>query len=138
MEKNLNSLIKEASLKNIIIEPFKKINDLIKEIDNADLVIIPSIETDFQFEAGPLSIIEAMARKRLCLVSDSVGFIKYLSPEMCLIFNSGNSNSLTKQLFKFRDLSEEEYISKINSGFNLSQNFNFKNISQSHFNFLFS
>ena len=49
-------------------------NTLIKFIDQSDLVVVPSKITRTEFEAGPLTLIESMARQKICIVSDSVGF----------------------------------------------------------------
>ena len=100
-----NELINLINLKifskNIKIDQFKNKIDIIKEIENSDLIIVPSIETKYEFEAGPLTIVEAMARKRLCLISDSVGFISYFDSASCLVFQSGNLKSLYDELINF-------------------------------------
>ena len=78
--------------RNIEFLPFQNVEEIIKEIDKSNLVIVPSIDTGYEYEAGPLTIMESMARRRLCLVSDSVGFISYLDVSTALIFKSEINN----------------------------------------------
>ena len=54
--------------RNIEFLPFQNVEEIIKEIDKSNLVIVPSIDTGYEYEAGPLTIMESMARRRLALV----------------------------------------------------------------------
>jgi len=126
---NLHQYIKVSSFKNKDL--------LINEIDKSDLVVVPSLESKLEFEAGPLSVIESMSRKRLCLVSDSVGFYEYTNNKNSLIFSSGNQESLENMLSKSLNLNQDEYKSKVNEAFKTSLEFDFNKISEKYFNFFF-
>ena len=66
MKNELINLINLKNLsKNIKIDQFKNKIDIIKEIENSDLIIVPSIETKYEFEAGPLTIVEAMCKEKI-------------------------------------------------------------------------
>lgn len=137
MKNELINLINLKNLsKNIKIDQFKNKIDIIKEIENSDLIIVPSIETKYEFEAGPLTIVEAMARKRLCLISDSVGFISYFDSASCLVFQSGNLKSLYDELINFFNISDENYLDMTISAFEIIKEFKFENISNYHSKFL--
>lgn len=139
MEKELKNLVKIYKLeKNVEFQPFQSVKRIIEEIDKSNLVIIPSVDTGFEFEAGPLTIVESMARKRLCLVSNSVGFISYLDVSTALIFNSGNQQSLTKGIETFLNLDNESHLNMLSKAYKLSEEFKFKKISKKYNDFLFS
>jgi len=139
MEKELKNLVKIYKLeKNVAFQPFQSVNRIIEEIDKSNLVIIPSVDTGFEFEAGPLTIVESMARKRLCLVSNSVGFISYLDASTALIFNSGHQQSLTKGIETFLNLDNESHLNMLSKAYRLSEEFKFKEISKKYNDFLFA
>ena len=79
-----------------------------------------------------------MARKRLCLVSSSVGFISYLDVSTALIFNSGHQQSLTKGIETFLNLDNESHLNMLSKAYKLSEEFKFKEISKRYNDFLFS
>tara|TARA_B100002051_G_scaffold276270_1_gene323597 strand:+ start:3758 stop:4972 length:1215 start_codon:yes stop_codon:yes gene_type:complete len=136
--KELKNFVKINKLdRNIEFLPFQNVEEIIKEIDKSNLVIVPSIDTGYEFEAGPLTIVESMARKRLCLVSDSVGFISYLDVSTALIFNSGNQQSLTKGIEAFFNLDNESHLNILTNAYKLSEKFKFKEIAAKHNDFLF-
>ena len=139
MEKELKNLVKINKLEGYVeFQPFQNVERIIEEIDKSNLVIVPSVDTGYEFEAGPLTIIESMARKRLCLVSNSVGFISYLDVSNALIFNSGNQQSLKKGIETFLNLDNESHLNMLNKAYKLSEEFKFKEIATKHNNFLFS
>ena len=80
---------------------------------------------------------ESMARRRLCLVSDSVGFISYLDVSTALIFKSGNQQSLTKSIEDFLNLDNESHLNMLTNAYKLSKQFEFKEIAAKHNDFLF-
>ena len=77
-----------------------------------------------------------MARKRLCLISDSVGFISYFDSASCLVFQSGNLKSLYDELINFFNISDEKYLDMTISAFEIIKEFKFENISNYHSKFL--
>ena len=111
---------------------------LIEKIDNADFVIVPSKITKSEYEAGPLSLIEAMARKKICIVSDSIGFASYLDKNNCIIFESNNADDLCQKIITASKLSDETKKQISNNAFKTSLNFNFDKISKNIQEFLFS
>ena len=137
-----NEIIKKAKKLNIIQNikfiDFESRKNLIAHIDDASVIVIPSIETKYEFEAGPLSFLEGMARKKICLVSSSVGFVEYCSKDNSIIFESGNSDDLFKKLIQINDLSIEETAKLKENAFITAQKFTYKNISKKIENFLFS
>ncbi len=139
MEKILKNLVKKSEVERFVeFLPFQNVEKIIKEIDKSNLVIVPSIDTGYEFEAGPLTIIESMARKKICLVSDSVGFISYLDKSNALIFKSGNQNSLTKGIETYLNLDKKTYMDMLSNAYKLSEEFRFEKIATKHKNFLFS
>lgn len=138
IEKELKNFVKINKLdRNIEFLPFQNVEEIIKEIDKSNLVIVPSIDTGYEYEAGPLTIMESMARRRLCLVSDSVGFISYLDVSTALIFKSGNQQSLTKSIEDFLNLDNESHLNMLTNAYKLSKQFEFKEIAAKHNDFLF-
>jgi glycosyltransferase involved in cell wall biosynthesis len=134
----LKNLIKDLDLqKNINLLSFQNKQQLIKYIDNSNIAVIPSIETKYEFEAGPLSVVEAMARKKICIVSDSIGFMSYLNNESALIFSSGSEESLTSSISKYLKMDDIEKSNILNASEKIVEYFNFKNISKEHNDFLF-
>jgi len=134
----LKKLIEDLDLqKNVNLLPFLNKQELIKYIDKSSVVIVPSIETKYEFEAGPLSVVEAMARKKICIVSDSVGFMSYLNNESALIFSSGSEESLLLSISKYLEMDDVEKSNILNASEKIVEYFNFKNISKEHNDFLF-
>ena len=139
MEKILKNLVKISEIERFVeFLPFQNVEKIIKEIDKSNLVIVPSIDTGYEFEAGPLTIIESMARKKICLVSDSVGFISYLDKSNAIIFNSGNRHSLTKGIETYLNLDKKTYMDMLSNAYKLSEEFRFEEVATKHKNFLFS
>ncbi len=134
----LSNLVSELNLdESIKIRPFQDKSELIKYIDKSELVIVPSLETKYEFEAGPLTIIESMARKRICLVSDSVGFMSYIDNSSALIFESGSLTALVSSLEKFLKMENKERKNIITNSLKIVDYFNYGNISKIHSDFLF-
>jgi len=134
----LSNLVSDFQLqKNIKILPFQNKDQLIGHIDRSDAVIIPSIETEYEFEAGPLSAIESMARKKICIVSDTIGFMSYIDSKSAIIFSSGSEDSLTSSISKFLDMNNKDRSDMILESAKIVEIFNFKNISKEHNDYLF-
>ena len=113
-------------------------NTLIKFIDQSDLVVVPSKITRTEFEAGPLTLIESMARQKICIVSDSVGFIEYLNKDNSLVFRSNDVEDLFKIILKAISLSDEDRESICLNAGNLSLKFKYSSISKNTENFIFN
>ena len=113
-------------------------NTLIKFIDQSDLVVVPSKITRTEFEAGPLTLIESMARQKICIVSDSVGFIEYLNKDNSLVFRSNDVEDLFKIILKAISLSDEDRESICFNAENLSLKFKYSSISKNTENFIFN
>ena len=71
---------------HISMHHFAQKTELINYIDNADFILIPSRLTKYEYEAGPLSLVESMSRKKICIVSDSVGFIDFANTDKFINF----------------------------------------------------
>ena len=113
-------------------------NTLIKFIDQSDLVVVPSKITRTEFEAGPLTLIESMARQKICIVSDSVGFIEYLNKDNSLVFRSNDVEDLFKIILKAISLSDEDRESICLNAENLSLKFKYSSISKNTEDFIFN
>jgi glycosyltransferase involved in cell wall biosynthesis len=102
--------IKSNNLSGVInligyVEREKKIST----IENADVVIIPSMSFSNHIEGGPLTLIESMALSRITLVSDSVGFIDYcLDKKNCFVFKSNSKEDLFRKMVDISNLNLEE------------------------------
>ena len=135
---NLIKLVHQLEMTDDIkFHSFKNTSELIEMIDKSELVFIPSLESKNQFEAGPLSLMESLARQKVCIVSNSVGFIDYLNNSNSIIFKSGNVDSLTSSILKFVDLNDDEKRLLQTNGSKVSENFNFSKISYEQEVFLF-
>ena len=74
-ENLLKKEVHNLGLENyIVFHGFKNFDEKLKFYKNASLTFIPSIVSDKRLEGGPLTLIEAMSQKNICIVSDSVGF----------------------------------------------------------------
>ena len=113
-------------------------NTLIKFIDQSDLVVVPSKITRTEFEAGPLTLIESMARQKICIVSDSVGFIEYLNKDNSLVFRSNDVEDLFKIILKAISLSDEDRESICLNAGNLSLKFKYSSFQKNTENFIFN
>ena len=123
---------------NITFESFLTQSKLIDEIDSSDVVVIPSKVTDLEFEAGPLSLIESMSRKKICVVSDSVGFASYMNKKNSVMFKSNDQESLYEKIFYVLNLDKEKRKEIENLAYELSTNFKFSKISKKTEDFLFN
>jgi glycosyltransferase involved in cell wall biosynthesis len=82
--------------KKVVFQGFKNLSQKIEYYKDADVTFIPSLISKDRLEGGPLTVIEAMSQKSICIVSDSIGFINYLNDKNCIIFKSGNIESLSE------------------------------------------
>ena len=113
-------------------------NDLIQYIDQSDFVVVPSKITKTEFEAGPLTLIESMARQKICIVSDSVGFIEYLNEENSLVFRSNDVDHLCEVILKAIEIPDEDKNNICLNAKNLSLQFKYSSISKNTEDFIFN
>lgn len=138
-KKNYNEQVNSLGLKKIFsFLPFMNQAELIKRIDNADFVIVPSKITKSEYEAGPLTLIEAMARKKICIVSNSIGFSSYLDESNCVLFESNNAEDLYEKILFASKLSGDLSRQIRNNSLKTAKEFKFENISKKVQNYLFT
>lgn len=130
--------IETYNLQNYVqLIDFVERNELIEFIDNAEFVIIPSKITKNEYEAGPLSLVEAMARKKVCIVSNSIGFIDFINNDNAIIFKSNNVDDLLSKMLDALSLTEEKRTEIGNEAFKISEDFKYKILSKKTEEFLF-
>ena len=137
-ENLLKKEVHNLGLENyIVFHGFKNFDEKLKFYKNASLTFIPSIVSDKRLEGGPLTLIEAMSQKNICIVSDSVGFVKYCNNKNSLVFASGDIESMYNKLIKYTEMNKDEKESMRNFAFEDSKFFKFENIGKIHSDFLF-
>jgi len=107
----LKQLIKELKLeKNIKFKPaIHKIEDKIKAIDSASIFVLPS-----KREGMPQALIEAMARGKLVISSDTQGGKEILkNGRNGLIFKKGNEKDLAEKILYALDSRNKRKIARI-------------------------
>ena len=122
---------------HISMHKFAQKTELINYIDNADFIIIPSRLTKYEYEAVPLSLVESMSRKKICIVSNSVGFIDFANMKNSLIFESDSSLDLYNKILEGASLSKKEIKYIETEAYRTSLEFKFEKISNKTENFLF-
>jgi len=133
----------ENKIKSYNLQGFVKLinfverKELIKFIDNSKFIIIPSKITKNEYEAGPLSLVEAMARKKVCIVSNSVGFIDFINDESAIIFESNSADDLFNKMLEALSLNEKQRTEIGNKAFKISENFKYTIVSKKTEEFLF-
>ena len=131
-------MVKNLNLENnITFHGFKTFNEKLSFIKNADLFVVPSIYKKTQLEGGPLTLMEAMASRTLCLVSDSIGFITHCNENNSIIFKSGDIEDLELKLNQFTEMEGEKLNQMKEEGFITANYFKFLNIGKLHSEFLF-
>ena len=134
LEKNIMSLGLDQ---HISMHHFAQKTELINYIDNADFIIIPSRLTKYEYEAGPLSLVESMSRKKICIVSNSVGFIDFANMKNSLIFENDSSLDLYNKILEGASLSKQKIKNIEGEAYKTSLEFKFEKISKNTENFLF-
>ena len=138
-EENLKKQVKKSDLTQYVnFNGFKNLEEKIKFYEYASVTFIPSKISSERLEGGPLTLIEAMAQKNICIVSDSIGFKKYLNKNNCILFESGNNKSLLSAIYSYTGMTKEEKENMGNEAYATSEFFKFQNIAKIHNNFLFS
>ena len=134
----IQNKIKSYNLQKFVkLINFVERNELIKFIDNSEFIIVPSKITKNEYEAGPLSLVEAMARKKVCIVSNSIGFIDFINDESAIIFESNNADDLFNKMLEALSLNEKKRTEIGNKAFKISENFKYRIISKKTEEFLF-
>ena len=134
----IRNKIKTYNLQNYIqLIDFVEKKELIKFIDNSEFVIIPSKVTKNEYEAGPLSLVEAMARKKVCIVSNSIGFIDFINNDNAIIFKSNDVDDLFNKMLEAMSLTEKKRTEIGNEAFKISEDFKYKIVSKKTEEFLF-
>ena len=134
----IQNKIKSYNLQKFVkLINFVERNELIKFIDNSEFIIVPSKITKNEYEAGPLSLVEAMARKKVCIVSNSIGFIDFINDESAIIFESNSADDLFNKMLEALSLNEKKRTEIGNKAFKISENFKYRIISKKTEEFLF-
>ncbi len=138
LEPSLKQMVKNLDLENnITFHGFKSFDEKLSFIKQADLFVVPSIYKKTQLEGGPLTLIEAMASRTPCLVSDSIGFITHCNDNNSIIFRSGDIEDLELKLNQFTEMDIENVNKMKDEGFRTASYFKFLNIGKLHSEFLF-
>ena len=138
-EEGLKEMVKNNDLiQNVNFNGFKNLDEKIKFYEHASVTFVTSKISNQRLEGGPLTLIEAMAQKNICIVSDSIGFKKYLNNNNCILFESGNSKSLLKAIDFYTKMTKDEREDMGNEAYITSEFFKFQNIAGIHNDFLFS
>ena len=135
LNKKVNAL---GLLNNVKFHGFKNLSEKIEYYKNSNVAFIPSLISKDRLEGGPLTVVEAMSQKCICIVSDSIGFINYLNDKNCIIFKSGDIESLHKAIVKYMKMSNPEKQKMGENALETAKYFKFKNIAKIHNEFLFT
>ena len=137
-ENFLKKEVQKLGLENyIVFHGFKNFDEKLKFYKNASLTFVPSIISNKRLEGGPLTLIEAMSQRNICIVSDSIGFVKYCNYKNSLVFDSGNIESMYEKLIRYTEMKKDEKENMRNFAFEDSKFFKFENIGKIHSDFLF-
>jgi glycosyltransferase involved in cell wall biosynthesis len=137
-ESELKKLSSSLSLnEHVNFFGFKSFSEKIKYIEECDLMVVPSKIKKGQIEGGPLTLIEGMSVGKICIVSDSIGFIDYCNENNSIIFKSENTKSLLQAILKYENLSTEKKYSLSKNAAEVSKVFSFEEIGKRHYKFFF-
>jgi len=138
-EKRLRSLVKSLNLTDQVnFAGFVGFDEKIKYLKKADCLIVPSKRKYGQLEGGPLTLIEGFSLGKLCIVSDSIGFIEHCNKYNSIRFKSGDSKSLLDAILNVEKLSKDKKYEIMNNATQTSKSFSFENIAAIHNDFLFA
>ncbi len=137
-EKRLKSLVKNLKLTNHVnFLGFVGFDKKIEYLQKADCMFVTSKRKYGQLEGGPLTLIEGFSLGKICIVSDSIGFVEHCNENNSIRFKSGSSKSLLDAILHLESLSSENKNKIIENAKETSKSFNFKNIASQHNDFLF-
>lgn len=131
--------VKKYNLENkIFFRGWKNNSDKLNFIQNSDVIFVPSVQTKFTMEGGPLTLIEALSQKKIVICSDSIGYGSFIQDGVNGIkFKSGNVGDLVKGINRYFGLNQLEKNKIAISGYELSLNFQQKEIVKKLYIFLF-
>jgi glycosyltransferase involved in cell wall biosynthesis len=92
-----------------------------------DCLVMPSIN-----EAFGLVPLEAMSYGKMCLVSNTIGFVEILKENCAFIFNRGSIFSLIKSLEQIEKLfycNKSKFVEICKNGYELSKEYSWKNFA---------
>ena len=90
-------------------------------------------------EGGPLTLIEAMSQKKICICSDSVGYSEHIYDGVNgILFKSGDIESLYQSIKKYLNMNDNEKSDMKQKAFETSLLFKRDNITKELYNFFFS
>ena len=88
---------------------------------------------------GPLTLIEAMSQKLVCICSDSIGYAEHIVDGYNgLIFKSGSSKSLVNAIERYLDLSEDDIELITNNALKTSKKFKRDKITSEIYDYFFN
>ena len=109
---------------NILFHGWKNNDEKMKFFDQANVVFVTSKQNNTIMEGGPLTLIEAMSQNIICICSDSVGYSEHIIDGYNgIVFKSGSSQSLTKAINRYLNLSDDQIKTIQNNAFQTSQQF---------------
>ena len=78
-----------------------------------------------------------MARKKVCIVSNSIGFIDFINNDNAIIFKSNDVDDLFNKMLEAMSLTEKKRTEIGNEAFKISEDFKYKIVSKKLKNFCF-
>lgn len=139
-KESLEEKVKKLNLRDKIkFEGWKNNNEKLKSYNENDVIFITSKQTKTIMEGGPLTLIEAMSQKKICICSDSVGYSEHIiDGENGILFNSGDAESLYQSIKKYLNLNDYERSKMKQKAFETSLRFKRENITEELYNYFFS
>ena len=136
----LEKKVKKLNLENNInFEGWKRNNEKLNSYNKNDVVFITSKQTKTIMEGGPLTLIEAMSQKKICICSDSVGYSEHIHDGVNgILFQSGDIESLYQSIKKYLNMNDNEKSDMKQKAFETSLLFKRDNITKELYNFFFS
>ncbi len=139
-KKFLEDKVKKLNLENTIsFEGWKNNNEKLKSYNENDVIFITSRQSKTIMEGGPLTLIEAMSQRKICICSDSVGYSEHIiDGKNGILFKSGDVESLCQSIKKYLNLNDYERSEMKQKAFETSLLFKREYITNELYNFFFS
>lgn len=136
----LEQKVKKLNLHdNIKFEGWKNNDEKLKSYNESNVVFIPSKQTKTTMEGGPLTLIEAMSQRKICICSDSVGYSEHIHDGVNgILFKSGDIESLYQSIKKYLNMNDNEKSNMKQKAFETSLLFKRDNITKELYSFFFS
>lgn len=124
-DKTLREVCKERGIdKNVIFAGYRE--DVYNILHNSDFFLFPSKQ-----EGLPVALMEAMASKTLCIVSDIRGNVDLIENEISgYVFDHDDVNEFTKSINNALNLKDEDKQSMINQAYNKVLKCDVSNVSK--------